>query len=124
MISLNTAILTDSPIMAPSRRLIPFDAVPELVQKIDRLLGKKVFFSEGTVIVPKDIPENHHGEGTFMLSAAESQDLLFLLEEYGFSADVEKRYDPLGYWDYIVYIVPAIPEIELVNRQDRRPSLV
>jgi hypothetical protein len=110
--------------LVPSGRLIPFDAVPELVQKIDRLLGNKVFFSEGTVIVPKDIPENHNGDGTFMLSVEESQDLIFLLEEYGFSAATEKRYDPLGYWDYIVFIVPAVPEIELVKRQDRRPSLV
>ena len=120
MISLNADIPTDSPVMDSSRRLIPFDAVPDLVQKIDRLLGNKVYFSESSVIVPKDIPENHNGAGTFCLSADDSEELLALLQEYGFSATAERRYDPMGFWDYIVFCVPAFPEVELVKRQYAR----
>ena len=117
MISVKAANPAGSPMIDKSGRLIPFDSVPELIQKIDQLLGSKVYFSEGSVIVPKDIPENQHGVGTFMLSAGESQYLLSLLYEYGFSATAEKRYDPLGYWAYIVFCVPPVPEIELIRKQ-------
>jgi hypothetical protein len=116
MSSPNDAVPTGSPVMDSSRQLIPFDAIPMLVQKIDRLLGDKVYFLESSIIIPKDIPENHNGAGTFCLPADESEELLALLREYGYSATAERRFDPMGYWEYIVFCVPAVPDLELVKR--------